>query len=133
LNVVPVEVWFFDYSTGTILTKFESKKEEIAKKPQTAPQKPLGPPTKCPPAIIEQPEPHYTEEARVKQVTGTVTLSAVFKETGEISDITVINSLPNGLTEKAIEAAKGIKYLSPIVGGKKIPSRMTLDFNFNLY
>ena len=64
--------------------------------------------------------------------TGTVTLSAVFKETGEIGDITVINSLPNGLTEKAIEA-EGIKYLSPIVGGKRIPCRMTLDFNFNLY
>ena len=41
--------------------------------------------------------------------TGTVTLSAVFKETGEIGDITVINSLPNGLTEKAMEADEGHK------------------------
>jgi TonB family protein len=118
-----------------VLAKIQPGNSAIVKNPKTTSTRPTTaePPTKCPPLVTQKAEPRYTEEARINKVTGTVTLSALFKETGEIMDITVINSLPDGLTEKAIEAARVIKFLSPIANGRKIPCRVTLDFEFNLY
>src|SRR5207249_7530156 len=59
LNVKPLQLWFVDSSKGAVLAKVGLDNKQIVKKLAPVP-KPLGPPTKCPPAIIEQPEPHYT-------------------------------------------------------------------------
>ncbi len=123
MNVIPRGVWFFDSSTGFVLARVGLAKEvpPIAKKPG------------CPPTITYQPEPKYTEEARTHEITGTVELSALFTVSGEITEIEVIKGLSYGLTERAIEGAKSIKFISPVIDGKKMPCRMTLEYNFNLY
>ncbi|HVS81612.1 MAG TPA: energy transducer TonB [Pyrinomonadaceae bacterium] len=116
-------VWFYDASNGVILAKVD-----LANEPQPIAKKPS-----CSPTITYKPEPHYTEEARAHEITGTVELSALFTVSGEITEIEVIKGLSYGLTERAIEAAKSIKSASPELAGKKIPCRVTLEFNFNLY
>jgi hypothetical protein len=52
-----------------------------------------------PPRILFKPEPAYTEEARKNVVTGSVVLTAVFSDTGEVTDIQVVKALTDGLTE----------------------------------
>jgi TonB family protein len=85
------------------------------------------------PRILSKPEPVYTEEARKNQITGTVVLSALFSETGEVTDIQVIKGLSHGLNERAIDAAKRITFVPAESNGKKVSFRMTLEYNFNLY
>ena len=45
--------------------------------------------------LLSKPEPHYTEEARRNQVTGTVVLRVVFSSLGEVVDIRAVQSLPD--------------------------------------
>jgi len=60
-------------------------------------------------------------------------LSAVFAETGEVTDIQVIQGLSHGLSERAIEAAQKIKFVPAESNGKKVPFKILLEYNFNLY
>lgn len=60
--------------------------------------------------IISHPVPEFTEEARVNNVRGRVVLSGVPCRTGRVTDIQVIESLPYGMTEKALETARGIEF-----------------------
>lgn len=83
--------------------------------------------------ILEKPEPTYTEEARKNQVTGTVVLRAVFSSNGQITGITPVTRLPDGLTERAIAAAKRIKFLPAMKDGRAVSMYFQLEYNFNLY
>jgi TonB family protein len=80
-----------------------------------------------------KPEPSYTEVARAHQVTGTVVLKVVFSSTGMVSNIKVVSGLPDGLTERAIDAARKIKFIPAMKDGKYVSMWMQLEYNFNLY
>lgn len=83
--------------------------------------------------VLFKPEPQYTEEARRNQVTGTVTLRVVFSSNGEVVQIRAVHTLPFGLTERAITAARQIKFVPAIKGGHPVSMFMQLEYNFNLY
>ena len=83
--------------------------------------------------LLSKPEPQYTEEARRNQVSGTVMLRAVFSSSGEVVQIRALNTLPFGLTEKAIAAARQIKFVPAMKGGRSVSVHMQLEYNFNLY
>jgi TonB family protein len=83
--------------------------------------------------LISKPEPQYTEEARKNQVTGTVVLRVVFASNGTVTNIRTVNGLPNGLTEKAIAAARLIKFVPAMKDGHQVSMWMQLEYNFNLY
>jgi TonB family protein len=83
--------------------------------------------------LLSKPEPHYTEEARRNQITGTVTLRVVFSSTGEVVQIRALHTLPFGLTERAIAAARQIKFVPAAKGGRPVSVHMQLEYNFNLY
>lgn len=85
------------------------------------------------PRILSKPEPLYTEEARQNQITGTVVLSVLLTETGEVTEIRVVRGLSHGLSERAIEAAKQIKFVPAESNGKKTSYKLILEYNFNLY
>jgi TonB family protein len=80
-----------------------------------------------------KPEPRYTEEARQDQVTGTVILKAVFAPNGTITNISVVRGLPRGLTERAIAAARMMKFIPAMKDGRYVPVWMQLEYSFNLY
>ena len=83
--------------------------------------------------VLEKPEPSYTESARKFSVTGTVVLRAVFSKDGEVTNISIIRRLPHGLTEKAINAARMIKFRPAMKDGQPVSMWMQLEYNFNLY
>lgn len=83
--------------------------------------------------LLSKPEPQYTEEARRNQISGTVMLRAVFSSSGEVVQIRALNTLPFGLTEKAIAAARQIKFVPAMKGGRPVSVHMQLEYNFNLY
>ena len=83
--------------------------------------------------LLAKPEPQYTEEARRNQVTGTVTLRCVFSSAGDVVQIHTIQTLPFGLTERAIAAARQIKFIPAMKGGHPVSVWMQLEYNFNLY
>lgn len=85
------------------------------------------------PRVIAKPEPQYTEQARRDQVTGTVVLRVVFSSRGQVMNIQAIQKLGGGLTEKAIAAARQIRFVPATRNGQPVSMYMQLEYNFNLY
>lgn len=83
--------------------------------------------------VLSKPEPQYTEEARKNQVTGTVVLRAVFTSGGQVTNIRAVSGLPYGLTERAIAAARQIKFVPATKDGRQVSMYIQLEYNFNLY
>jgi TonB family protein len=83
--------------------------------------------------LISKPEPQYTEDARKNQVTGTVVLKVVFASSGQVTNIRTVSGLPYGLTERAIAAARQIKFVPATKDGHQVSMWMQLEYNFNLY
>ena len=83
--------------------------------------------------VLEKPEPTYTEAARKNQITGTVVLRAVFSAGGTVTNISAVSRLPDGLTERAIAAAKQIRFVPATKDGRPVSMWMELQYNFNLY
>lgn len=83
--------------------------------------------------VISKPEAGYTEEARKQDITGTVVLRVVFSLSGEVTGIRTIKALPAGLTERAIAAARQIRFVPAMRDGRAVNCYMVLEYNFNLY
>jgi len=83
--------------------------------------------------VLAKPEPQYTEEARKNQITGTVVLRAVFTSGGQVTNISARSGLPYGLTERAIAAARQIKFVPATKDGHAVSMYIQLEYNFNLY
>ncbi len=85
------------------------------------------------PTILYKEKAKYTEEARQNKVQGTVVLNVVFTSDGRITQVRVVRGLPDGLTEKAIEAAQRIRFQPATKNGGPVSVRGNLEFSFNLY
>jgi TonB family protein len=85
------------------------------------------------PTLLYTERPRYTEEARQNKIQGTVVLSVDFTADGRITNIRVVRSLPDGLTEKAIEAARKIRFNPAVKNGVPVTVRTNMEFSFNLY
>ena len=83
--------------------------------------------------VKNKPEPKYTKDARKHAVEGTVVLRCIFSSTGQVTNIHVVSGLPDGLTEKAVEAAKKIKFIPATKDGHPVSMWMELQYNFHLY
>jgi periplasmic protein TonB len=83
--------------------------------------------------ITFKPEPGFTEEARKNNVTGTVRLRAVLSASGEVTNVSVVKGLPDGLTEKAMQAARQIKFRPAQKDGRTVSQYVVLEYNFNIY
>jgi len=83
--------------------------------------------------VLSKPEPQYTEEARRNQIIGTVILRVIFTRSAEITNIRVVQPLPFGLTERAIAAARQIRFQPASKDGHPVSVYMQLEYNFNLY
>lgn len=83
--------------------------------------------------IIWRPEPQYTDEARKNQVSGTIVLRVVFSSNGEVTNIRTVSGLPYGLTERAMAAARQIRFAPATKDGRKVSQYIQLEYNFNLH
>ena len=80
-----------------------------------------------------KPEPFYTEEARRNQLIGTVVLTAVLASSGKVTNIDVVKGMKYGLTERAVDAARKLKFIPALKDGKFASQHIRLEYNFNLY
>ena len=85
------------------------------------------------PTILYKVKASYTEHARRNRIEGEVILNVVFAADGAIHSIRVVRGLPDGLTEKAIEAAKKTRFRPAIENGVPVSVRGDLSFTFSLY
>jgi len=85
------------------------------------------------PTILYKVKASYTEQARQNRIEGVVVLNVVFAANGSIHSIRVVQGLPDGLTEKAIEAAKKTRFRPAIENGAPVSVRGDLSFSFSLY
>ena len=98
-----------------------------------------GPPTSkivavtTPLNIISKPRAQYTDEARQNQVQGTVVLKVTLLANGTIGSIVPVSRLGYGLTEKAIAAARAIRFEPKKVNGIPQSVTKTIEYNFNIY
>lgn len=83
--------------------------------------------------VLVKPEPQYTEEARRNGITGSVVLRVVFSRDGAVTNIRALQTLPFGLTERAIMAARLIRFRPATKNGLPVNVSMQLEYNFNLY
>ncbi|HZG51393.1 MAG TPA: energy transducer TonB [Pyrinomonadaceae bacterium] len=83
--------------------------------------------------ISYKPEPHYTYDARRHNVTGTVRLRLVLAADGAVREIVPLTTLPDGLTEQAVEAARDIEFTPAVKDGRAVSQYATVEYNFNIY
>jgi TonB family protein len=81
--------------------------------------------------ILEQPQPGYTEEALAHRVSGKVVLEAYFSRDGTVESPRVVEGLPDGLSAKAIEAARRIRFVPAEVKGRKVTVLRRLEYVFS--
>lgn len=84
------------------------------------------------PQILGRPTPGYTDEARRNQIEGSVKVSLLLQADGTVSDIKVARGLGYGLDEKAIEAARQLRFVAAQKDGHAVSVRLFLEFKFSL-
>jgi TonB family protein len=85
------------------------------------------------PLVLYYEKAKYTEDALQNKTQGLVLLYMSFNANGTITDISVKAGLPDVLTEKAIEAARKIRFQPAVKGGVPISVRRPLLYSFTLY
>lgn len=83
--------------------------------------------------LLSKPQPNFTEAARMNNVSGTVRLRVVLGANGDVSNITVISGLPDGLTERAIDAAHGIRFMPAWKDGRRVSQYVPVEYIFSVY
>lgn len=83
--------------------------------------------------ILSKPQPEYTEEARKNQVSGTVVLQVVLSSSGSVTGVRALSGLPYGLTEKAMAAAREVRFRPAMKDGQPVSQYMKIEYNFNIY
>jgi TonB family protein len=80
--------------------------------------------------IISKPRGEYTPEALKNEVSGTVILRVTFLSSGKLTNIGLASGLPDGLSEKAKEAAQKIKFRPAEIDGRPVSVRMNIEIEF---
>jgi len=81
-------------------------------------------------AILYEPNPAYTNEARVLKMEGDVVLEVVFLASGQVQVTRVVSGLGHGLDEAAIQAAKQIRFKPAKRNGQAVdfPAHVRIEF-----
>ncbi|MBA2524961.1 MAG: TonB family protein [Pyrinomonadaceae bacterium] len=80
------------------------------------------------PRILAKPEPKFTLAERQRHQHGVILLGAVLCGSGKVTDIEVTEGLPDGLNEKAIEAARKIQFIPAEKDGHRVSRFVTLKY-----
>jgi tetratricopeptide (TPR) repeat protein len=83
--------------------------------------------------IISKPRAEYTESARRNQTQGTIRLAVEFSADGKIKEIFAFQTLPDGLTEACIEAARRIRFEPGKKDGKPFSTIAIVTYDFRIY
>ncbi len=81
--------------------------------------------------ILEQPKPELPQNYSTLDIQGNVILRVEFLEIGEIGEITNVKTLSGGLTEKAVAAAKKIKFEPEKKDGKAVTVSRQIEYFYS--
>ncbi len=83
--------------------------------------------------ITRKPEPGYTTKARAANVNGTVMLRLLLAADGKVMHILALNDLGYGLTEKAVQAARQIRFEPAAKNGAPVSTFAQINYSFSIY
>jgi hypothetical protein len=91
--------------------------------------------------VKAKPQPPCPKEANERRVQATIVLKAIFRSTGEVTDIKFATVRPSGLpddlvrqlTEESMKAAAQIKFEPATKEGRPVSMYMQLEYNFTCY
>ena len=83
--------------------------------------------------ILRKPAPGFTREARRNGTRGFVVLEAILAADGTVKHIEVLIGLTDGLSQKAIEAARQIKFRPAMKDGKPVSVRVEVKYRFQVF
>lgn len=83
--------------------------------------------------IISKPRATYTDEARAQNVQGSVLVKVTLLASGQVGGVTVVRGLPHGLSERAIAAARQIRFEPKKVNGQPVSVTQTFEYTFSIY
>jgi tetratricopeptide (TPR) repeat protein len=72
----------------------------------------------------------YTEIARINRLKGPIVLSAFFMANGALSGIKAVRGLPDGLTRRAINVMKRVRFTPASLNGDPVSVRGNIEFDF---
>jgi len=107
--------------------KFASVLHEAAAKSY----KPPIPDTR--PVFLHRTEPQYTEEARRRNISGTVILQVELLADGSVGTVKVLKGLSAGLNENAIEAARKTVFLPAVKNREFVTASIRMEMSFYLF
>lgn len=90
-------------------------------------------PNRKPLKIIAKPRTRYTDSARSKNISGTITLGVVFSADKKISQVLVLSGLGYGLDEEALNSARNIVFEPETENGKPVTVVKTVQYSFTIY
>ncbi|HMQ02384.1 MAG TPA: tetratricopeptide repeat protein [Pyrinomonadaceae bacterium] len=76
--------------------------------------------------------PEFTEEARQARTAGEVKLALDLDESGRVTSVARLTVLPNGLTERAIEAARASIFVPAMRDGRPTRGKGVLTYTFRI-
>ena len=83
--------------------------------------------------ILKKPNPGYTREGRRHLTKGLVVLRMIIAADETVKHIEVVKGLPDGLTEKSMEAAQKIKFKPAKKDGKPVSVWVEVEYRFDVY
>lgn len=86
-----------------------------------------------PPVALHVQPAEYSQEARIKKLSGVVVLTTVVTTDGLPSDIKVVKPLGMGLDENAIEALSRYRFKPATKDGEPVAAQITIEVSFRTY
>ena len=83
--------------------------------------------------VIRMPKAPYTDRARESNVTGTVRVAVEYRADGKIGFVFPIQTLPEGLTDNCLKAARGIEFEPAIKNGRPVDVVSIVTYSFSIY
>jgi TonB family protein len=86
------------------------------------------------PRVVREVKPVYTAAAMQAKIQGTVWMTAVVLENGDVGEVAVVKSLDQeyGLDQQAIDATRQWKFEPGTREGKPVPVEITIEMTFTL-
>jgi TonB family protein len=85
------------------------------------------------PQLIHSVEPEFTDDARLANYQGSVSIKLIVDSQGNPQDVRLASHLGMGLEEKALEAVRQYKFKAAMYQGHPVSVQILVDVAFHLH